>query len=142
MSSFSLSSCFVCVQSTSLEAGPTPPFYLDKLIGFVPGVLFDSAPWGQDFGDVLIQPNPVYYLVSNSHESGSCVCLWGQLLALPLLLLLAPRNISNLISLNTAAKCVLINVCTQSNKTTSLVVVFDTVHLPDSLAARYVLDGT
>ncbi|CAL8087615.1 unnamed protein product [Calicophoron daubneyi] len=49
------------IKAEKLPPGPNPPFFMDKLISLIPGVLFDRAPLGHDFGDVLIQPNRVYH---------------------------------------------------------------------------------
>jgi len=39
-----------------MEAGPTPPNFLNITLPFLSGVLLDKAPYGKRFGDVLRQP--------------------------------------------------------------------------------------
>ena len=41
-----------------LDDGPLPPNLLDDQISLVAGVVFDKAPFGRNFGDVLVQPYP------------------------------------------------------------------------------------
>ncbi|XP_026489461.2 neutral ceramidase [Vanessa tameamea] len=48
------------VQGTTLEPGPSPPDFSDQLITLVPPVLWDSAPWGHEFGDCVKQPQKYY----------------------------------------------------------------------------------
>ncbi|XP_053665175.1 neutral ceramidase [Anopheles marshallii] len=48
------------VRNESIPAGPTPPYEDDKQISLTTGVIFDSHPLGKDFGDVKVQPEPVY----------------------------------------------------------------------------------
>ncbi|KAK4474500.1 hypothetical protein MN116_001649, partial [Schistosoma mekongi] len=48
------------VQGKQLPKGPVAPYFANKLLSFVPKVLFDTAPLGKDFGTVLKQPNSVY----------------------------------------------------------------------------------
>jgi len=59
--------------SNTLEAGPTPPNLLNITIPFLSGVLFDKAPYGKRFGDVLRQPCPLVY--SNDSVSASFVSI-------------------------------------------------------------------
>lgn len=47
-------------QSVELDPGPSPPFLSDRLISLTPPVIFDSKPWGKNFGSVLIQPQAEY----------------------------------------------------------------------------------
>ncbi|XP_050347290.1 neutral ceramidase isoform X2 [Nymphalis io] len=47
-------------QGTTLEPGPSPPDFSDQLITLVPPVLWDSAPWGHEFGDCVKQPQKYY----------------------------------------------------------------------------------
>ncbi|KAJ7555860.1 hypothetical protein O6H91_05G057600 [Diphasiastrum complanatum] len=37
---------------SSVDPGPTPPYLVDQLVGFLPGVVVDSTPAGINFGDV------------------------------------------------------------------------------------------
>ncbi|CAH0714659.1 unnamed protein product, partial [Brenthis ino] len=48
------------VQNKKLDPGPTPPDFSDQLITLVPPVLWDSAPWGHEFGDCVQQPQKYY----------------------------------------------------------------------------------
>lgn len=48
-------------KNEELEDGPEPPYMLDLQISLVPGVVFDKAPFGKTFGDVLRQPYPLVY---------------------------------------------------------------------------------
>lgn len=48
------------VQGIQLPPGPSPPFFLNRLISFLPNVWFDMPHWGRKFGDVLVQPLDVY----------------------------------------------------------------------------------
>ncbi|KAG6451901.1 hypothetical protein O3G_MSEX007377 [Manduca sexta] len=48
------------VSGTSLDPGPSPPDLSTQLITLVPPVLWDSAPWGKEFGDCLLQPQRQY----------------------------------------------------------------------------------
>uniref|UniRef100_A0A0B7A399 Neutral ceramidase n=2 Tax=Arion vulgaris TaxID=1028688 RepID=A0A0B7A399_9EUPU len=40
--------------------GPDPPNMIGKQISFVPGVIFDTAPFGKHFGSVLVDAQPSY----------------------------------------------------------------------------------
>lgn len=40
----------------SLPAGTPPDDLIDYQISFIPGVVFDQAPGGQDFGDCINEP--------------------------------------------------------------------------------------
>jgi len=44
----------------TVDPGTPPPDLSDQEIGFVPGVILDSAPPGHQFGDCLIQPSLQY----------------------------------------------------------------------------------
>lgn len=44
----------------SPAAGPSPPDNRDVSYDFITGVVYDGAPSGSDFGDVLTQPNSSY----------------------------------------------------------------------------------
>ena len=54
-----------------LTAGPTPPDNRDRALSFIGGVLFDRAPWGEDFGNVL--EHPPFYAVPGDTVSASFV---------------------------------------------------------------------
>ncbi|CAG5114790.1 unnamed protein product, partial [Candidula unifasciata] len=47
-------------EGTPSAPGPSPPDLLDKQLSFLPGVVFDSAPFGKDFGSVLVDAKPSY----------------------------------------------------------------------------------
>ena len=47
-------------QNTKLDPGPSPPDFSEQLITLVPPVLWDSAPWGHEFGDCVKQPQKYY----------------------------------------------------------------------------------
>ncbi|GFO12902.1 LOW QUALITY PROTEIN: neutral ceramidase-like [Plakobranchus ocellatus] len=47
-------------KNLSLPAGPSPPDLLDKQISLLPGVVFDSAPAGKQFGSVVKDAAPSY----------------------------------------------------------------------------------
>jgi len=42
------------------QAGPRPPNQLDEQWSLVPGVIFDSTPYGYDFGDITVDANDKY----------------------------------------------------------------------------------
>ncbi len=44
-----------------MEAGPTPPNFLNVTLPFFSGSVYDKAPYGKRFGDVLRQPCPIAY---------------------------------------------------------------------------------
>ena len=46
-------------QRTPVPAGPTPPNLYAVQIRLTPPVLYDTAPKGYSFGDVLVQPYPL-----------------------------------------------------------------------------------
>ncbi|KAJ8730529.1 hypothetical protein PYW08_001942 [Mythimna loreyi] len=46
--------------SKDMPLGPEPPDLSSQLISLVPPVLWDSAPWGHEFGDCLKQPFKQY----------------------------------------------------------------------------------
>jgi len=48
------------ISETSLPSGPSPPNFLGKQKSFRIGVIFDTAPFGKNFGDVLEQPKDTY----------------------------------------------------------------------------------
>ncbi|XP_045768762.1 neutral ceramidase [Maniola jurtina] len=48
------------LQDSKLDPGPQPPDFSEQLITLVPPVLWDSAPWGHEFGDCLKQPQKHY----------------------------------------------------------------------------------
>lgn len=48
------------VEDRTPEPGPSPPDLSDRQISLVPPVLWDSAPWGREFGDCLEQPQRTY----------------------------------------------------------------------------------
>ncbi|XP_052739425.1 neutral ceramidase [Bicyclus anynana] len=48
------------LQGSKLDPGPQPPDFSEQLITLVPPVLWDSAPWGHEFGDCLKQPQKQY----------------------------------------------------------------------------------
>ncbi|PZC71311.1 hypothetical protein B5X24_HaOG213662 [Helicoverpa armigera] len=48
------------ISEKSLPLGPEPPDLSSQLISLVPPVLWDSAPWGHEFGDCLKQPFKQY----------------------------------------------------------------------------------
>uniref|UniRef100_A0A2H1VYE1 Neutral ceramidase n=1 Tax=Spodoptera frugiperda TaxID=7108 RepID=A0A2H1VYE1_SPOFR len=48
------------ISSKSIPQGPEPPDLSSQLISLVPPVLWDSAPWGHEFGDCLKQPFKQY----------------------------------------------------------------------------------
>jgi neutral ceramidase len=47
-----------------VDPGPSPPNLLSRQISLRPGVVFDGAPYGKNFGDVLKEPDDVYTLGS------------------------------------------------------------------------------
>ncbi|XP_059055431.1 neutral ceramidase [Achroia grisella] len=48
------------MKSTKPASGPPPVDLSEQQISLVPPVLWDSAPWGQEFGDCLLQPEKQY----------------------------------------------------------------------------------
>lgn len=46
------------IGNEDLDDGPQPPNLLNDQISLVAGVVFDKAPFGRDFGDVLVEPYP------------------------------------------------------------------------------------
>ncbi|KAH9639962.1 hypothetical protein HF086_008057 [Spodoptera exigua] len=48
------------ISSKTIPQGPEPPDLSTQLISLVPPVLWDSAPWGHEFGDCLKQPFKQY----------------------------------------------------------------------------------
>lgn len=44
-----------------VPAGPTPPDNRNKSLSLITGVLYDSTPWGKDFGDVKTDVRRVYH---------------------------------------------------------------------------------
>lgn len=48
------------VSGQAVAPGPDPPNLLSKQISLRPGVVFDSKPFGKNFGDVLKQPDDMY----------------------------------------------------------------------------------
>lgn len=44
------------LQSEDLDFGPTPPDISSSVLSFLPPVIFDSTPWGYNFGDCIQQP--------------------------------------------------------------------------------------
>ncbi|CAH8869947.1 unnamed protein product [Trichobilharzia szidati] len=56
------------VKKIKLDQGPPSPYFVDKLLSFVPKVLYDTAPLGKSFGSVLKQPESIYYRKANIVE--------------------------------------------------------------------------
>lgn len=54
---------FLFVQGTAVPPGPNPPNLLDKQLSFVLPVIFDHAPFGSHFGDVVTDAKPSYIQV-------------------------------------------------------------------------------
>ncbi|KER28637.1 hypothetical protein T265_13542 [Opisthorchis viverrini] len=48
------------MKGTQLPPGPTPPYLKDHLFSGLPPVLFDAAPFGFKFGDVIVPPKSIY----------------------------------------------------------------------------------
>lgn len=48
------------VKEETLSAGPYPPDFDSSLISFTPSVIYDTAPFGRKFGEVIGQPNAKY----------------------------------------------------------------------------------
>ncbi|XP_041988495.1 neutral ceramidase-like isoform X2 [Aricia agestis] len=48
------------INGQKLDPGPQPLDFTDQLITLVPPVLWDTAPWGKEFGDCLKQPQKQY----------------------------------------------------------------------------------
>ncbi|KAJ8721230.1 hypothetical protein PYW07_002005 [Mythimna separata] len=48
------------ISSKDMPLGPEPPDLSSQLISLIPPVLWDSAPWGHEFGDCLKQPFKQY----------------------------------------------------------------------------------
>lgn len=46
--------------SSTAPAGPSPPDNVNNSLSFIAGVVYDGAPIGKSFGDVLGQPNAAY----------------------------------------------------------------------------------
>ncbi|KAK7602643.1 hypothetical protein V9T40_006617 [Parthenolecanium corni] len=44
------------LESEDLDFGPTPPDISSSVLSFLPPVIFDSTPWGYNFGDCIQQP--------------------------------------------------------------------------------------
>lgn len=53
------------VLGKKVNPGPDPPNLLSKQISLRPGVVYDGAPMGKSFGDVVVEPDDVYALGSN-----------------------------------------------------------------------------
>ena len=51
---------FSLFQGMPSPKGPTPPNLLDKQLSFLPPVVFDHAPFGSKFGDVVVDANSQY----------------------------------------------------------------------------------
>jgi len=49
------------LNNEKVDNGIPPPNLEDVQLSFVPGVLFDNHPVGQDFGDCLLQPPSIVY---------------------------------------------------------------------------------
>lgn len=47
-------------KGTPAPKGPTPPNLLDKQLSFLPPVVFDHAPFGKSFGDVVVDADAQY----------------------------------------------------------------------------------
>ncbi|KAJ5585128.1 uncharacterized protein N7459_004928 [Penicillium hispanicum] len=45
----------------SLAAGPSPPVNTNKSLGFITGVVYDGAPIGQSYGDIISNPGSQTY---------------------------------------------------------------------------------
>ena len=56
-----LQNCIILLQNEKVDNGIPPPNLEDVQLSFVPGVLFDNHPVGQDFGDCLLQPPSIVY---------------------------------------------------------------------------------
>ena len=56
-----------------MEDGPPPLHLLNATLPFLSGVVFDRAPYGKRFGDVLRQPCPLVY--PNESVSASFVSI-------------------------------------------------------------------
>ncbi|KAJ5328618.1 hypothetical protein N7452_009008 [Penicillium brevicompactum] len=48
-------------QLPTIQPGPSPPINTNRSLSFVPGVLYDGAPIGKSFGNVLLQPGSGSY---------------------------------------------------------------------------------
>lgn len=49
------------LEDRQLPPGPSPPDMSETVITLLPGVLYDAAPMGSEFGDVVAQPYPLAY---------------------------------------------------------------------------------
>ncbi|XP_061167886.1 uncharacterized protein LOC133176834 [Saccostrea echinata] len=47
-------------KGTPAPPGPTPPNLMDRQLSFLPPVIFDHAPFGRSFGDIVTDANPQY----------------------------------------------------------------------------------
>ncbi|XP_062593743.1 uncharacterized protein LOC134255247 [Saccostrea cucullata] len=47
-------------KGTPAPPGPTPPNLMDRQLSFLPPLIFDHAPFGNSFGDVVTDANPQY----------------------------------------------------------------------------------
>ncbi|XP_026481963.1 neutral ceramidase [Ctenocephalides felis] len=61
-------------KNETLELGPKPNYFDDKVWTLVPGVVYDSAEMGKDFGDCKRQPKETY----NRGETASAVFVSGN----------------------------------------------------------------
>ncbi|XP_077285658.1 neutral ceramidase-like isoform X2 [Arctopsyche grandis] len=48
------------IANETVEPGPTPVDFSDKLISLITPVIFDVAPWGLEIGDCVLQPESTY----------------------------------------------------------------------------------
>ena len=62
---FSGSAVFNIFQGISVAPGPNPPNLVDKQLSFLPPVIFDRAPFGSHFGNVITDAQPSYKQVRN-----------------------------------------------------------------------------
>ncbi|GAM91312.1 hypothetical protein ANO11243_093610 [Dothideomycetidae sp. 11243] len=46
--------------AAAISAGPTPPDNSANSLSFIPGVVFDTPPWGKSFGQVVTNPSGTY----------------------------------------------------------------------------------
>lgn len=48
-----------------LPSGPSPPVNTNRSLSFIPSVVYDSAPFGKSFGDVIFSPTDAVYRVGD-----------------------------------------------------------------------------
>ncbi|CAH8581510.1 unnamed protein product [Schistosoma turkestanicum] len=56
------------IKEQNIPSGPNAPFFFNEIFSFVPKVLYDTAPLGKSFGDIIMQPKSTYHKKSDIVE--------------------------------------------------------------------------